>query len=77
MNLERLINESITQAINEAVALRRESGNIENVIIALQNIYNRVLNQGASPHEFTITKIERMINDLKSINKKWQNMSMW
>ena len=77
MTLEQIINESVKQTINEAVALKRETGNIENVIVALQNIYNRVLNQGASPHEITVTKIERMINDLKSINKKWQSMSMW
>lgn len=75
--IETVISEAISNVLNEVVTLNGESSNIENVIVALQNIYNRILQQGVSSHEVTVYKIAQMIEDLKKINKRWKNTTMW
>ena len=75
--LQQIITETIQRQINEAIALNQETNNIQNITNALQNIYNRIIQKGASRNEMTVAKIAKMIQDLKIIQKHWQNITMW
>ena len=76
-DLEQIINEAVKGSINEAVILGSESKNIEAVTNMLKNIYNRIIQRGASRNEVTVSKIAKMIQDLMFIGRQWQNMTMW
>ena len=76
-HLQNIINETIKRQINEAIMLNSESNSLQNVIITLQKLYNRLTQRGVSKNEVTITKIAKMIQDLRIIQKHWQNIAMW
>lgn len=76
-NIEKVINESLQQMLNEAIVLKGETNNIQSAIDTLEGIHYRVLHQGLSSHEVTINKIGKMITDLKRIKKYWTNVQVW
>lgn len=71
------IDEAIQSAINEAIILNNETNTIENITNALEGVYKRITSKGVSKNEVTVTKIAKMIQDLKNIQKYWSHISMW
>ena len=76
-DLEQLINEAVQDSINEAVVLGSETKNLEYIANALRNIYNRIIQRGASRNEVSVSKIAKIIQDLSLISRQWQNKTMW
>jgi len=75
--MKQIINETVKNTINETETLSNESDNIQNIIVSLQDMYQRVRQKGVSPHEITLTQIAKMIEQLKKIKIHWEKVIMW
>lgn len=76
-HLSRIITEELQRQLNEAITLRNEASNIENITDALQAVYNRLMYKGVSKNEIGIIQISKIIQILKRIQHSWKGMQMW
>lgn len=75
--INSIIHETVKKTLNEDVSMTREIYKLQNAVNILQNVYNTIIERGFSKHEVSTLKIEKMIENLKQIQKQWQHTSVW
>ena len=75
--INSIIHETVKKTLNEDVSMTREIYKLQNAVNILQNVYNAIIERWFSKHEVSTLKIEKMIENLKQIQKQWQHTSVW